>query len=480
MNNGARTSTDERFLIVGAGPSGLIAARALLRRGIDVDVVDRNPTIGGMWEITHADSAVYESCNFISDKRNSGFIGFPLPDEYPDFPRWDQIRDYIRNFADEYDITSRVELGVEVVSAAPLTPSGRDGWRVQLSSGEERVYRGVVWACGQQHTPYMPTPLGAETFTGELIHSQEYKTNQAFAGRRVLVVGGGNSAVDIACDAASVGASASLSLRRGYWILPKTVFGIPMQAVLYGQAEVPAELGVNVPEDPAERLDWLLRALGEYEALGLPVPNDSFFANHPTVSDQVPHHLMHGRLSVRPQIERIDGDEVLYVDGTREPVDIIVMATGYSVDIPWLDPALVDWDEDQPYFHLGSISQKVHGLYACGLVHFGGNTYDTWDRLFQVAVHDIVADLTGQGADVAAEIRANYRPDLKGGLPLKKVHRNINQYDIVSLMQTFEELKQKFGVEMPGVDGEGFYSPGYAAASAPAGSAASAATATGS
>ncbi|SLK10600.1 flavin-containing monooxygenase [Arthrobacter sp. P2b] len=449
MSRNNQRNVSERYCVVGAGPSGLIAARALLRRGIEVDIVDRNPTIGGVWEISHADSPVYESCNFISDKKHSGFIGFPLPDTYPDYPRWDQIRDYVRMFADAYDLTGRVECGLEVTSAAPISPSGRDGWRVRFATGEEREYRGVIWACGQQHTAYMPTLPGAETFTGEIIHSSEYKSHGTFSGRRVVVVGGGNSGVDIACDAASVGASAALSLRRGYWILPKRVFGLPFQSVLDGTIQVPAELGVQVPEDLAERRAWIVRTFGDYERMGLPIPDEPFGASHSTVNDQIAHYLAHGWLSIRPDIERLDGNDVVFVDGTREAVDIIVMATGFTLSIPWLTPELVDWVEDQPYFHVGSMSRVVHGLYACGLVHFGANTYVTWDQLFQVAVADIVAELTGEGAERAAKIREEYRPNLKGDLPLRKVHRNINHYDIQALRKTFAELRDEFDIEVP-------------------------------
>lgn len=457
MTSEISASVPERYCIVGAGPSGLIAARALLRRGVEVDIIDRNPTIGGLWEITHADSAVYESCNFISDKAHSGFIGFPMPDHYPDYPRWDQIRDYVRAFADAYGLAGRVESGVEVVSAAPLSPSGREGWRVALSTGEERLYRGVVWACGQQHTPYAPEIPGAETFTGELLHSSQYKSNQIFAGRRVMVIGAGNSGVDIVSDAAAVATRATLSMRRGYWMLPKRVFGLPFLSVLYGEVELPAELGIQLPEDPADRVGWLARTFGDYEAVGLPAPDHVFGAYHPTVSDQISTLLAHGRLGVRPDVERLDGDEVVFVDGSREVVDLIVMATGYSVEIPWLAPELVDWVEGQPYFHLGTMSRAVHGLYACGLVHFSGPTYDNWDRLFQVAVAEIVADLWGEGADRATEIREKYEPNLKGDLPLGKVHRNVNHYDIAALHQTFAELQERFGVEMPLPGVEDFY-----------------------
>lgn len=264
-----------------------------------------------------------------------------------------------------------------------------------------------------------------------------------------MVVGAGNSGVDIVSDAAFVAAKATLSMRRGYWMLPKRVFGLPFLGVLYGELELPPELGVQLPEDPAERIAWMARTFGDYKTLGLPEPDHVFGAYHPTVSDQISTLLSHGRLSIRPDIERLDGDEVVFVDGTRETVDLIVLATGYSVEIPWLDRGLVDWVGDQPYFHLGTMSRAVHGLYACGLVHFSGPTYDNWDRLFQVAVADIVADLTGEGAERAAEIRESYEPNLKGDLPLGNVHRNLNHYDIAALHQTFVELQEKFGIEMP-------------------------------
>ena len=189
--------------IVGAGPAGLAAAEALDRAGIDFEVLERHDGIGGIWDIDNPGSPMYESAHFISSKTLSGFEGYPFPDRYPDYPTRPQVLEYLRGFARDRGLNERITLGAAVEAAE----RGAEGWEVQLAGGERRTYSHLVAATGHQWEPRMPTYPGE--YTGEEIHSSEYRSGDLFRGRRVLIVGAGNSGCDIACDAAQSGAGAS-------------------------------------------------------------------------------------------------------------------------------------------------------------------------------------------------------------------------------------------------------------------------------
>ncbi len=228
-----------RYCIVGAGPGGLVAGRAFLRAGIEFDILERYHEVGGIWNIDQPGSPMYETCNFIASKKRGGFIGYPMPEEYPDFPTWSQIRDYVQAMARDYGLIEHLELQTEVTAAEPLTVAGGTFWRVTLGSGQVRDYRGVVYAGGHEWKAYLPEIPGLDRFTGRVIHSRDYRSTAEFVGQRALIIGAGNSGVDIASDAAASAETAFLSTRRGYWVLPKLFFGVPTPDYIDGTEPCP-------------------------------------------------------------------------------------------------------------------------------------------------------------------------------------------------------------------------------------------------
>ena len=207
----------KRYCIVGAGPAGLIMARALLKEGIPFDCYERHSDLGGLWDPDNPGSPIYDSAHFISSKWTSYFYGFPMPDHYPDYPSHRQILDYIRSFARAFGLYEHVTFDTEVLSAKP----DGDQWKVTLGNGETRHYAGVVACPGVTWHPSMPDIPGRATFRGEIRHSVTYRSAEEFREKSVLIVGGGNSGVDMACDAARTAHRAFLSVRRGYRFVPK-------------------------------------------------------------------------------------------------------------------------------------------------------------------------------------------------------------------------------------------------------------------
>ncbi len=251
--------TRERLLVIGAGPVGLAFARALGTHGLPYDQVDAADGIGGNWR-----HGVYRTAHIISSRRTTEYPDFPMPEEYPDFPSADQMLAYLEAYADAFGLHEHIRLRTEVRSVRPRPDAL---WDVELASGEGAVYKGVLVCNGHHWCRHVPRYPGS--FSGVTIHSKDYRGPEDLAGRRVLVVGGGNSACDIASEGARVAEHCALSLRRGYWFLPKTILGRPLPEL------IPPWLPV-----PTQRL--LLRAalalvVGDYRRYGLPKPDHRIF-----------------------------------------------------------------------------------------------------------------------------------------------------------------------------------------------------------
>lgn len=446
----------ENYCIVGGGPAGLVTARAFKRYGIETEIIERHTRPGGIWNKDQPGSPLYSSCNFISSRDFGGFIGYPMPADYPMYPRWDQIRDYVQAFARDFGLADHARFGVSVTRAWPVG-TGRDRfWKVQTSDGEIRSYRGVVVASGGQWDPVLPDIPGLSSFTGTIMHSSAYEGPHQFAGREVLVVGAGNSGVDIVADAAFHGRTAYLSTRRGYWYLPKYLFGLPVPDLMAGNIP-PQTSGPLAGKTPEEIEQMIVDSVGDLTTYGLPRPDHQLGTTHTIVNGQVIHCLAHGMLSHRPDVAEVRERSVVFCDGREETVDTIVLATGYRVSLPWLADELVSYSHGHPDTHLGTFSPTQAGLYFAGAIHFGGSTFPTFDRVAQLAAADAHAQLIGENAENMAAIRNDYRPDLTGGFPFLSVERNANQVHLPALEQAFTTISEKYQVPIPAVRDADFY-----------------------
>lgn len=314
----------DRWLIVGAGPSGLSVALAFERAGIAFDAVEADTQVGGLWNFDNPGSAIYESAHFISSSPRSGWADRPMPDHFPTYPRWFEIRDYIHGWAAHHDLGRHYEFNTRVESATPVqTPDG-ERWDVILESGEIRRYLGIAACPGFQRVSNTPTYPGE--FTGEARHSQSYKRASEFAGKRVMIVGAGNSAVDIAVDAAVAADQAFISTRRGYWFFPKMVGGVPFD-----------HFAINTVSSQQRLGEFLSLHVGDPATVGFGEPDHLPMEHHPILNDQVLHHLAHGDLVARSEIERFDGNTVHFVDGQTAEVDLIIWATGFKDKVAFID-----------------------------------------------------------------------------------------------------------------------------------------------
>jgi len=338
----------DRLLIIGAGPVGLAMADALRQRGVAYDQVDANDGVGGNWC-----SGLYKSVHIVSSKRATAFADYPMPEDYPDFPSQEQMRRYLENYASDRKVLDDVELGRKVVRAFP---NADESWQVKLDDGEVRTYKGVVVCNGHHWDKRWPDYPGR--FAGTFIHSKDYKEPSDLRDKRVLVIGGGNSGCDLACDAARVGTSCDWSLRSGYWFLPKTVFGRPL-----------SDLPIWSLPVFLQRL--ILRAIvriviGDYRSYGLQWPKHKLFERHPAFGTDVLNYLRQGRIRPRPSIERFDGNKVHFTDGSVGEYDMIVAATGFYNSFPFLPKGLVPVENEIVHVYGGAFPDAVKNLYIIG------------------------------------------------------------------------------------------------------------------
>lgn len=338
----------ERMAVIGAGPVGLGMAKALKQHGIPYDQFEADDDVGGNWY-----HGVYDTAHIVSSRKTTEYADYPMPAHYPDFPSREQMLEYLRDFARHFDLRPQIEFSTKVVLVGPRPD---ELWDVGLAGGERRIYKGVLLCNGHHWSKRWPDYPGR--FAGTFIHTKDYKRPEQLAGKRVLVIGGGNSACDVASEAARVGRSCDLSLRRGYWFLPKSILGRPLVEAL------PLWLPVWL-----QRL--FLRAalkvvVGDYRDYGLPLPDHRIFEHHPTLNSELLHYVKHGRIRPRPDIRRFDGARVEFVDGSGAAYDVVVCGTGYHVDFPFLPKGLVPVTGGLAHVYGGGLLPDYKHLYVIG------------------------------------------------------------------------------------------------------------------
>lgn len=390
--------------VIGAGPAGLAVARALAERDLPYTHIERHTGPGGLWDIDNPGSPMYESAHFVSSKTLSGFGGYPMPDHFADYPPHRQVLSYLTSFAEAYGLRDRIEFGTEVRSVEK-NPDGT--WTVTRADGRASSHRQVVVCTGVQWHPNVPELPG--DFAGEIRHTVTYRGSGELQGKRVLVVGAGNSGLDIACDAARSADHAVISMRRGYWFIPKHLFGRPVDTIAAGGPHVPMWLQQKL-------FGGLLRLLnGDPRRLGLQKPDHKLFETHPAVNSMLIHHLQHGDITAKPGIARTEGRTVHFTDGTSDDFDLILLATGYIHKVPVAQRYF--GDEQHPDLYLSSFSREHEGLFGVGFVETNSGAYQLFDSQAQLIASFIRDARRGlPTAERFARMIRSDLPDLSGGL----------------------------------------------------------------
>jgi len=357
------------WCVIGAGPHGLSALKALLQNGIDADGYEREDEVGGNWNYGAQNSRVYQSTHLISSKPFTQFPDFPMPDRFPDYPSHQQVKEYFAAYARHFGLVDRIAFHTEVVRAAP-TDDG-SGWQVTVSdrsSGSQRTYRyaGVVIANGHNWNPKVPAYPGQQEFAGQVIHSADYKGAEVLRGRRVLVVGAGNTGCDVAVESAQNAEHTWHSTRRGYYYNPKYAMGRPSDQT----ADLLLALRLPLPVRRQLFKGTLRLTVGDVTKFGLKKPDHKFFETHPIVNQQLVYYVGHGDITPADDIDHFDAAGAVFTDGTRADVDLVVFCTGYLVTFPFLPDAarVLSWRGDHPVLALQVFTPNHDNLFVSGLV----------------------------------------------------------------------------------------------------------------
>jgi cation diffusion facilitator CzcD-associated flavoprotein CzcO len=402
--------------VIGAGAAGLAAARHLAAASIPFKVIERERDVGGLWDASLPHSPVYRSAHLISSKPLTEFPDFPMPGSYPDYPNHAQALEYLRSYASAFGLYDHIRFG-QVVERAERVEGA--GWRVTFGGGATRDYAGLVVAAGIHWVPNTPEVPG--TFEGEAIHSCRYKTPEIFRGKRVLVVGAGNSGCDIAVEAAQHAERTYLSVRRGYYYIPKYAFGRPIDQVGELSLKLRVPLSIRRPLN-----ELLLRAVvGRPEQFGLPRPDHKLLESHPIVNSQLLLALGQGDVEPKPDVARLEGREVRFKDGTSEPIDLIVYATGYHVSFPFLDPGHLSSADGRPDFYLHVFHPQYDDLFILGMIMPDSGVWPLMDLQARAVAGYLQASRAG-GAEIrrVRAMKAGRPPDLGGGIRYVKSERH--------------------------------------------------------
>ncbi|HEY1942622.1 MAG TPA: NAD(P)/FAD-dependent oxidoreductase [Roseiarcus sp.] len=315
----------QAVLVIGAGPAGLATAASLRRRGIEAVILDKASTVGSVWR-RH-----YDRLHLHTHRRHSALPGLAMPATYGRYPSRAQFVDYLESYAARFDLKPVFDAAVHAVR--------REGARWRVEAGERSAAAAVVVvATGLADFPYAPTWPGMETFEGSVAHSSAYRNPAAYAGKRVLVVGFGNSGGEIALDLAEGGTDVTLAVRGPVCILPHDLLGLPIVTWAIAQSNLPAHVSDFI-NAPVIRL-----AVGSIEALGMTraakgprrmVEEDG---RVPLLDVGTVAKIRAGAIKVRGAIDRLTPEGVVFSRTGPEAFDAIILATGFRPDLSALLP----------------------------------------------------------------------------------------------------------------------------------------------
>ena len=447
-----RTDT---YCVIGAGSSGLAAAKNLREHGFAVDVYEREDDVGGNWNIRAENSRVYNSTHLISSKPFTEYPDFPLPDEFPDYPHHSQMHAYFRAYMRHFGLDEVIRFSTEVVRCEPVedgrfwdvtvTARQRDGQGVTGGNEETYRYAGLVIANGHNWFPKVPEYPGE--FTGEVMHSAAYKDPQVLRGKRVLVVGAGNTGCDIAVESAQNAARTLHSTRRGYWYSPKYSYGKPSDQVY------DLMLSLKLPKPVLQRMmeRTLRMAMGDVTRIGLREPDHHILQTHPIVNSQLVYYVGHGEIAPKPDVQRLDGDGVVFTDGTREEVDLIVWCTGYLVRFPFIAHEHLNWSGDHPRLFKNVFHPAYDNLFVIGLIQPDSGQF----KLVHWQSVAVARFLQAQRANSAAaeafrQFRAaHFDEPLSGGVAYKDSTRHYFEISHYSYLEGIQELLHAMERDQP-------------------------------
>ncbi|XP_038650876.1 flavin-containing monooxygenase 5-like isoform X1 [Scyliorhinus canicula] len=338
----------KRVAIIGAGVSGITCIKCCLDEDLEPVCFERSNDIGGLWNfqenVADGKASIYKSLIINTSKELSCFSDFPVPEDYPNYMHNSRIMEYFHLYVKHFNLMKYIQFKTNVCSITKRADFSSTGqWDVVTQDGEgnseSAIFDAVLIATGHHANPHYPLDSfpGIEMFKGQYLHSKEYKGPLLFEGKRVVVIGIGNSGGDLAVEISRHAKQVFLSTRRGAWVINRVADrGLPGD-VLFNRrinACVPLSFAVWF----AERI---MNHRFNHENYGLQ-PNHRMFSQHPTINDDLPNRIISGAILVKPNVKQFTETAAIFEDGTLEDIDVVVFATGYTFSYPFLDESVVE------------------------------------------------------------------------------------------------------------------------------------------
>lgn len=431
--------------IIGGGPTGIGIGRELGAAGMDFVLYEAEADFGGVWNAQAASGRTYPSLHLISPKFNTQVQDFPMPADYPHYPNHAQMLAYIRALARDGDLYRRTRFNARVER---LEPAGAR-WQLRSADGSSAMHDLVVVCTGLQRKPSLPHYPGH--FDGEVLHSSEYKSPAQLRGRRVLVVGAGNSGCDLAVEAVHHAEGVLHSTRRGYHYQPKFVDGKPTPQWMM-------ELGnrFGSKEDTLAYIGQVFKLAGfDGTDYGLPPPDHPLDAAHPVMNSQLLYYIGHGDVVPKGDVASFEGRQVTFVDGSTAQVDLVLYATGYDRDLSFIDRDLLQWRSGIPDLFLHAAPRNHDNLLFMGFINAAGGLGDGL-KTQGGFVCSYARALAGRTDGLRAFLRAKQsdQPDL-GQKYFVPSHRHLWEADLWKLLAQMRKYRDLLESQAPALAQEG-------------------------
>lgn len=353
-----------RTAIIGAGSSGITALKTFAERGFDVTCFEASNRIGGNWvyENINGMSACYRDLHINTSRLRMAYSDYPMPEDYPDYPNHAQIAAYFDDYVDHFGVRDRIRFETPVKHAERLS----DGtWELTLGDGSSERFDALLVANGHHWNPRWPEPAfpGSDSFKGEQMHAHSYMRPDFLAGKDVVVLGIGNSAMDLSVEASYVAEKVYLSARRGSYIVPKYIFGKPTDQL---GGWVNPRIPFKIRQKAVAKL--INTYVGKVTDFGLPKPDHEFGEAHPTISSRILDRITHGAIKVKPNIRRLEGEEVEFDDGSRVHADVVIYCTGYKITFPFFDEDFISAPDNRIDLYRRVFKPEIPNLFFIGLL----------------------------------------------------------------------------------------------------------------
>ncbi|HUH75363.1 MAG TPA: NAD(P)-binding domain-containing protein [Chitinophagales bacterium] len=349
-----------KVCVIGGGSSGITTAKVLNEAGIDFDCYEKGSKIGGNWLFNNdnGQSSSYQSLHINTSKQLMAFSDYPMPDDYPDYPHHSLIYQYFENYIDYFGFRNKIHFNTTVLKIERIHSLK---YIVHTNQFEPKEYTHVIVANGHHWKPKYPNFDGE--FSGSISHSHDYKSYHGFENKKVLIVGIGNSAVDIACELSTFSRDIVISTRSGAYIIPKYLFGRPTDHI----SKPPLSYAPLFIQQIAFKLALKLN-IGNQSNYGVPVPDRPLLNEHPTISQELLNKVGHGKVKIKPNILKLDQNIVHFTDGTQQEFDHIIFSTGYEVAFPFFNKDFVKLENNAINLYEYVVHPEYEDLFFVGLI----------------------------------------------------------------------------------------------------------------